>query len=236
MYQNTPRFTSENYGCKALFEALCICIRSSWKDVKCVMYHSSSLTQTRFLINKYTSQSSLNWCYDFRIISVQPIASGKAIVQCPPLVTNMKGILRNQLSHYFNARTVHQYIVLVTKNWCINTLLALSLLMSYIYIYIYIYIYGAPSKARNLTSYIYGRDFAEYFASWTVNLVNICVKNQQIHQSFVQLLIMYGSSYMFRHYPQYSIDSSSIEHLPEGTTNATWWWQCNAETCRSYHT
>jgi hypothetical protein len=30
-------------------------------------------------------------------------------------------------------------------------LLNLSLLMSYIY--------GAPSKARNLTSYIYGRDF-----------------------------------------------------------------------------
>jgi hypothetical protein len=31
------------------------------------------------------------------------------------------------------------------------TELTLSLLMSYIY--------GAPSKARNLTSYIYGRDF-----------------------------------------------------------------------------
>jgi hypothetical protein len=28
----------------------------------------------------------------------------------------------------------------------------------------------------------------------------------------------------------------SIEHLSEGTRNATWWWQCNAETCRSYHT
>jgi hypothetical protein len=27
------------------------------------------------------------------------------------------------------------------------------------YIYIYIYIYGAPSKARNLTSCIHGRDF-----------------------------------------------------------------------------
>jgi hypothetical protein len=34
--------------------------------------------------------------------------------------------------------------------------LTLSLLISYIYIYIY----GAPSKARNLTSYIYGRPFA----------------------------------------------------------------------------
>jgi hypothetical protein len=37
-------------------------------------------------------------------------------------------------------------------------------------------------------------------------------------------------------HPQYSIDCSSIEHLSEGTRNAPWWWQCNAETCRSYHT
>jgi hypothetical protein len=35
--------------------------------------------------------------------------------------------------------------------------LTLSLLMSCVcvYVYIYIYIYGAPSKARNLKSYIY---------------------------------------------------------------------------------
>jgi hypothetical protein len=37
-------------------------------------------------------------------------------------------------------------------------------------------------------------------------------------------------------HPQYSIDCSSIEHLSEGTRNAPWEWQCNAETCRSYHT
>src|SRR5215471_12882158 len=76
--------------------------------------------------------------------------------------------------------------------------------------------------------------------------------NKYIDYSF-SLLIMYGSSYMFRHYiaiassdvvrfthnvtrpqhahPQYSIDCSSIEHLSEGTRR-----QCNAETCRSYHT
>jgi hypothetical protein len=29
---------------------------------------------------------------------------------------------------------------------------------------------------------------------------------------------------------------SSIDHLSEGTKNAPWGWQCNAETCRSYHT
>jgi hypothetical protein len=31
-----------------------------------------------------------------------------------------------------------------------------------------------------------------------------------------------------------SIDS--IEHLSGGTRKAPWGWQCNAETCRSYHT
>jgi hypothetical protein len=29
---------------------------------------------------------------------------------------------------------------------------------------------------------------------------------------------------------------SSIKHLSEGTRNAPWRWQCNAETCTSYHT
>jgi hypothetical protein len=37
-------------------------------------------------------------------------------------------------------------------------------------------------------------------------------------------------------HPQYPIDCSSIEQLSEGTRNAPWGWQCNAETCRSYHT
>jgi hypothetical protein len=35
---------------------------------------------------------------------------------------------------------------------------------------------------------------------------------------------------------QYSIDCSSIEHLSEGTRNIPGRWQCNAETCSSYHT
>jgi hypothetical protein len=37
-------------------------------------------------------------------------------------------------------------------------------------------------------------------------------------------------------HPQYYIDCSAIEHLSEGTTNAPWRWQCNAEACRRYHT
>jgi hypothetical protein len=36
-------------------------------------------------------------------------------------------------------------------------------------------------------------------------------------------------------HPQYSIDCVSIEHLSEGTRNAPWGWECNAETRRSYH-
>jgi hypothetical protein len=51
-----------------------------------------------------------------------------------------------------------------------------------------------PSAQRCLTRFFTGN-----FSSWTVNFVNICVKNQQIHQLFIQFII-YGSSYMFRHY------------------------------------
>jgi hypothetical protein len=59
--------------------------------------------------------------------------------------------------------------------------LTLSLLMSYIY--------GAPSKATNLTSYIYGRDFfTGDFPSWTVHFIKLCVKHQQIHQLFIQFI------------------------------------------------
>jgi uncharacterized membrane protein len=66
-----------------------------------------------------------------------------------------------------------------------QSFLTLSLLMSYIY--------GAPSKTRNLTSYIYiyiymNEIFTGDFLSWTVHFVNICVKNQQIHQLFIQFI------------------------------------------------
>jgi hypothetical protein len=40
-----------------------------------------------------------------------------------------------------------------------------------------------PSAQRCLT-----RFFAGDFASWTVRFVNICVKNQQIHQLFIQFI------------------------------------------------
>jgi hypothetical protein len=62
------------------------------------------------------------------------------------------------------------------------------------------YIYRAPSKARYLTSYTYGQDFLlgilllepwiSFIYAWKTNKYNY---------SF-SLLIMYGSSYMFRHY------------------------------------
>jgi hypothetical protein len=128
-----------------------------------------------------------------------------------------------------------------------------------------------PLAQRCLT-----RFFTGDFASWTVHFVNICVKNQQMQQLFIQF-IMYCSSYMVRAlhchlqvaflvpserclfedqsivdgrvvssdvvcmrtqyaHPQYSIDCSSIEYLSEGTRNSPWRWQCNTETCRTYHT
>jgi hypothetical protein len=51
-----------------------------------------------------------------------------------------------------------------------------------------------PSAQRCLTRF-FNRDFG----SWIVHFVNICVKNQQMQQLFIQF-IMYDSSYMFRHY------------------------------------
>ena len=142
-------------------------------------------------------------------------------------------------------------------------------------------VYGAPSRARNLTSYlyIYGWNFllGILLLEPCISLIYAWKTNKYTNYLF-SLLIMYGSYYMFRHYitifrersyafwemlnwgavdrilwmwrvvcsdvvrssqhahPQYSIDCSSIEHLSEGTRNAPWRWQCNAETCRSYHT
>jgi hypothetical protein len=63
------------------------------------------------------------------------------------------------------------------------------------------YIYGAPSKARNLTSYIYGRDFllGILLLELWISLIYALKTNKYTNYSF-SLLIMYGSSYMFRHY------------------------------------
>jgi hypothetical protein len=63
------------------------------------------------------------------------------------------------------------------------------------------YIYEASSKARNLTSYIYGRDFllGILLLEQYISLIYVWKTNKYINYSFI-LLIMYGSSYMFRHY------------------------------------
>jgi hypothetical protein len=72
-------------------------------------------------------------------------------------------------------------------------------------------------------------------------------ENQQMHQLFIKFIncVWWLCGDLDHHaprhwtphaYPQYSIDCSLIEHLSEGTRNAPWGWQCNAETCRSYHT
>jgi hypothetical protein len=51
-----------------------------------------------------------------------------------------------------------------------------------------------PSAQRCLTGFFIGD-----FASSTMHFLNICVKNKYTNYSF-SLLIMYGISYMFRHY------------------------------------
>jgi acyl CoA:acetate/3-ketoacid CoA transferase alpha subunit len=70
------------------------------------------------------------------------------------------------------------------------------------------YIYGAPSKARNLTSYIKGRDFllGILVLEPRISLIHAWKANKYANYSF-SLLIMYGSSYMFRHYIAISRES-----------------------------
>jgi hypothetical protein len=62
------------------------------------MGRSLSLTQTVFLISKYTLQWSMNGCCDFRIISVIHMAGGRAPVHYPVLVTNLKSTAHKQLN------------------------------------------------------------------------------------------------------------------------------------------
>jgi hypothetical protein len=63
------------------------------------------------------------------------------------------------------------------------------------------YIYGAPTKARNLTSYIYGGDFllGILLLEPCISLIYAWKANKYTNYLF-SLLILYGSSYMFRHY------------------------------------
>jgi hypothetical protein len=79
-----------------------------------------------------------------------------------------------------------------------HTQLTLSLLMSYIYIYIYIY--GVLSKARNVT-YIYGQDILLRILLFEpcISLIFERKTNKYTNDSF-SLLIMYGTSHMFRYY------------------------------------
>jgi hypothetical protein len=72
--------------------------------------------------------------------------------------------------------------------------------MAYIYIYIERERERAPSKARNLT-YIYGRDFllGILLLEPYISLIYAWKTNKYTNYSFI-LIIMYGSSYMFRHY------------------------------------
>jgi hypothetical protein len=100
------------------------------------------------------------------------------------------------------------------------------------------------SAQRCLTSFLLGNLFLEP----CISLIYAWKTNKCNNYSF-SLLIIYGiltrfgttllssgcvpSAFWEMLNPQYSLDCSSIEHLSEGTRNAPWGWQCNAETCKS---
>jgi hypothetical protein len=54
-------------------------------------------------------------------------------------------------------------------------------------------------RRKYIYEYVWTKFFTGDFVSLTVHFVNICMKNKYTNYSF-SLLIMYGSSYMFRHY------------------------------------
>jgi hypothetical protein len=124
---------------------------------------------TRYLINDTIFANKLRTLKRVFWLSLQTVSEK----------SHLKKIQRDTIINV--NRTSFQVLVILL----IRTLTH-SLLMSYIYIYIY----GAPSKARNLTSYIRicTRLFAGDFASWTVHFANVCVKNQQIHQLFIHFI------------------------------------------------
>jgi hypothetical protein len=68
------------------------------------------------------------------------------------------------------------------------------------------------------------RFFTGDFASWTVHFFNIWVKNQQMQQLFIHFI---NNIRWLLHVSALQLSISQ---------NAPWGWQCNAETCRSYHT
>jgi hypothetical protein len=97
--------------------------------------------------------------------------------------------------HSATSVTIYQLTqchIWVFINYTVLNPLTLSLLMSHIY--------GAPSKARHLT-YIYGRDFllGILLLEPCISLIYAWKTNKYTNYS-LSLLIVYGSSYMFRHY------------------------------------
>jgi hypothetical protein len=112
----------------------------------------------------------------------------------------------------------------------------------YIYIYVYIYSQGIMSCAETCNNPGLHPTKGQVWpccpdrvpTHWTHSRTPLdewsSRRRDKCNNYSSSLLIMYIS------YPQYSNDCSPIEHLSESTKNAPWRWQCNAETCRSYHT
>jgi hypothetical protein len=101
--------------------------------------------------------------------------------------------VRPSVSHQSDCHEISYFNIFRKSVDTVQAPLTLSLLMSYIY--------GAPSKARNLMSYIYGRDFllGILLLEPCISLIYALKTNKYTDYSF-SLLIIYSSSYRFRHY------------------------------------
>jgi hypothetical protein len=119
-----------------------------------------------------------------------PQSYGCRYVHCAHLPANTRSVkAQTRITlvqpEYLNKETLRDSHTIIN-------LLTLTLLIPYIY--------GAPSKARNLTSCIHRRDFLLgilLLEPW-ISLIYAWKTNKYINYS-LSLLIMYGSSYMFRH-------------------------------------
>jgi hypothetical protein len=110
---------------------------------------------------------------------------------------NVWECLRFSCKHLFT-NSSWLYVIAAGCAWQLTLSLTLSLLMSYTHTHIYIY--GAASKSRNLTSYIWTRFLLGILLlEPCISLIYAWKTNKHTNYSF-SLLIMYSTSYLFRHY------------------------------------
>jgi hypothetical protein len=108
----------------------------------------------------------------------------------------------------------YRHVRIMTR---INNVLTLSLLMSYIY--------GAPSKARNLTSYIYGRDFLLkiLLLEPRISLIYAWKTNKYTNYSFSLLIMVAPTCFGIKLPSSGSVPSAFWEILNWGAVDRILW-------------